>query len=219
VGEIATGLPAPAIPVVPLSAIPYLVLGAAGIVFLAVGESVGAGRAFAARHGQSIDPDQELIALGAASLSSGLFGGFTTDGSLSQTATADAAGVKSQLSSLVCSALVLATAVFLAPLFRNLPNAVLGAIVIAAVLGLMDLGEMRRFWAWRRTDFLIAITALVGVILTTVLAGMVIAMLLSVMFLLYRASRPNVAALGRMPGFRATFGDIERHPDAELILA
>ena len=152
-----------------------------------------------------IDPDQEMVALGAANLSSGLFGGFTTDASLSQTATAETAGAKSQLSSLVTSALVLATAVLLAPLFQNLPNAVLGAIVIAAVLGLIDVAEMRRYWRWRRTDFFIAMTAMVGVLLTTVLAGMILAVLLSVMFLLYRASRPYVAALGRMPGYRATF--------------
>jgi SulP family sulfate permease len=217
VGEVATGVPLPSLPVVPLTSIPYLVLGAAGIVFLAVGESVGAGRAYAARHRYEIDPDQEMLALGTANLASGLFGGFTTDASLSQTATAETAGAKSQLASLVTSALILATAVFLAPLFKNLPNAVLGAIVIAAVLGLMDVTEMRRYWAWRRTDFLIAVTAMIGVLLTTVLAGMVLAVLLSVLFLLYRASRPYVAALGRMPGSRATFGDLARHPEAEPI--
>ena len=115
-------------------------------MFLAVGESIGAGRAYAGRHRYEIDPDQEMVALGAANLSSGLFGGFTTDASLSQTATAETAGAKSQLASLVTSALILATALLLAPLFANLPNAVLGAIVIAAVLGLIDVGEMRRYW-------------------------------------------------------------------------
>ena len=217
VGEVATGLPLPSIPSVPLTSIPFLILGAAGIVFLAVGESVGAGRAYASRHRYEIDPDQEMLALGAANLSSGLFGGFTTDASLSQTATAETAGAKSQLASLITSGLVLATAVFLAPLFTNLPNAVLGAIVIAAVLGLIDVGELRRYWAWRRTDFVIAIAAMVGVLLTTVLAGMVLAVMLSVAFVLYRASRPYVAALGRMPGYRATFGDMARHEDAEPV--
>jgi sulfate permease, SulP family len=178
---------------------------------------VGAGRAYAVRHHYEIDADQELLALGAANLSSGLFGGFTTDASLSQTATAESAGAKSQLSSLVTSGLILATAVVLAPLFKNLPNAVLGAIVIAAVLSLMDVGELRRYWAWRRTDFLLAMTAMVGVLLTTVLVGMLLAVLVSVAFVLYRASRPYVAALGRMPGYRATYGDIARHPEAESI--
>jgi high affinity sulfate transporter 1 len=217
VGEVATGVPVPSIPAVPIASLPVLALGAIGIVFLAVGESVGAGRAYAARHRYEIDPDQEMVALGAANLSSGLFGGFTTDASLSQTATAESAGAMSQLASLVTSALILATAVLLAPLFENLPEAVLGAIVIAAVAGLIDIAEMRRYWRWRRTDFLIAMTAMVGVLLTTVLAGMVLAVVLSVAFVLYRASRPYVAALGRMPGYRATFGDLARHPDAEPI--
>ena len=185
-------------------------------MFLAVGESVGAGpRLRRAATSYEIDADQELLALGAANLATGLFGGFTTDASLSQTATAEAAGAKSQLASLVTAVLILATAVFLAPLFANLPNAVLGAIVIAASLSLMDVTEMRRYWAWRRTDFLIALVALIGVVLTTVLIGLIIAVLLSVAFLLYRASRPYVAALGRIPGYRATFGDVQRHPDAE----
>jgi SulP family sulfate permease len=217
VGEVATGVPLPSIPTVPLTSIPYLALGAAGIVFLAVGESVGAGRAYAAQRGYQIDPDQELVALGGANLASGLFGGFTADASLSQTATAETAGARSQLSSLITSGLVLATAVLLAPLFQNLPNAVLGAIVIAATLGLIDIGEMRRYWRWRRTDFVIAVTAMVGVLLTTVLTGMVVAVLLSVLLLLYRASRPHVAVLGRLPGRAATFADLARHPDAEPI--
>jgi high affinity sulfate transporter 1 len=217
VGEVATGVPLPSIPSVPLASIPFLVLGAAGIVFLAVGESVGSGRAYASQHHYEIDPDQEMIALGTANLSAGLFGGFASDASVSQTATAETAGAKSQLSSLITSTLILATAVLLAPLFKNLPDAVLGAIVIAATLGLIDLGEMRRYWRWRRTDFVIAMTAMVGVLLTSVLAGMMIAVLLSVLFLLYRASRPYAASLGRMPGSRATFADLARHPDAEPI--
>jgi len=217
VGEVATGLPLPSIPSIPLASIPYVVLGAAGIVFLAVGESVGAGRAYAATYHYEIDPDQEMVALGTANLAAGLFGGFTADASLSQTATAETAGAKSQLSSLFTSGLVLATALLLAPLFRNLPNAVLGAIVIAATLGLINLGEMRRYWQWRRTDFFLAVTAMLGVVLTTVLLGMLLALLLSVLFLLYQASRPYVAALGRMPGGSDTFADLARHPDAKAI--
>lgn len=214
VGDVATGLPTLGIPDVGIGSIPYLVLGAAGLVFLAVGESVGAARAYAARHGHAIDADQEMLALGAANLASGLFGGFATDASLSQTATAESAGTRTQLASLITAGLVLATAVFLAPLFGNLPNAVLGAIVIAAVIGLMDVVELRRFLAWRRTDFVIAMVAMVGVLLTTVLTGMLLAVLLSLVFMLYQASRPRIVAVGRMPGYRSTFGDLSRHPDA-----
>ncbi len=217
VGEIETGIPLPGIPRISLLDIPFLAAGAAGIVFLAVGESLGAARAFAARHRYEIDADQELVALGAANLSAGLFAGFTVDASLSQSATGEAAGTRSQLSSIVTAGLILATAVLLAPLFKNLPNAVLGAIVIAAVLGLMDLGELRRYAATRRTDFLLAMVALVAVVTTTVLIGLVIAVLLSLMFVLYRASRPYVATLGKLSGERATFVDLGRHPEAEAI--
>ena len=223
VGEIETGIPLPGIPNISLLDIPFLAAGAAGIVFLAVGESLGAARAFAARHRYEIDADQELVALGAANLSTGLFGGFTVDASLSQSATAEAAGTRSQLSSIVTAGLILATAVLLAPLFKNLPNAVLGAIVIAAVLGLMDVAELRRYAATRRTDFLLAMVALVAVVTTTVLIGLVIAVLLSLMFVLYRASRPVRGQAGqaqrrtrdvRRPGASPRGRGHPRAPDA-----
>jgi high affinity sulfate transporter 1 len=217
VGEIQTGIPIPGLPNISLLDLPFLAAGAAGIVFLAVGESLGAGRAFAARHKYEIDADQELVALGAANLSTGLFGGFTVDASLSQSATAESAGTRSQLSSIVTAALILATALLLAPLFENLPNAVLGAIVITAVLGLMEVGELRRYAATRRTDFILAMVALVAVVTTTVLVGLVVAVLLSLMLVLYRASRPYVARLGKLSGEKATFVDLERHPEAEEI--
>ncbi len=217
VGEVATGIGRPGLPGVPLATLPALALGAAGLVFIAVGETVGTGRAYGEKHGYEIDADQELIGLGAANIASGLFGGFVTDASLSQTATAESAGTRTQLSSLVTSALILLTALILAPVFTNLPNAVLGAIVIAAAIGLIDWKSMLRYWAWRRTDFVIACVALLGVVMMGVLAGLVVAVLLSVFFLLYRASRPYIAALGRMPGEVATFGDLARHPSADPI--
>jgi len=217
VGQVTTGVPTPGLPRISLLDIPYLTAGAAGIVFLAVGESLGAGRAFASRHGYTIDADQELIALGTANLASGLFSGFTVDASLSQSATGETAGGRSQVASLVTAGLILATAVVLAPLFANLPNAVLGAIVIAAVASLVDVAELRRYFEWRRTDFLLAMAALVGVVTTTVLVGLVIAVLLSLTALLYRASRPYIAILGRLRPEEATYVDLGRHPNAEMI--
>jgi len=217
VGEVATLMPTVGLPNVGLSDLTYLVTGAAGIVFLAVGESLGAARSFGARHHYEIDGDQEMIALGAANTASGLFGGFLADASLSQSATAETSGARTQLSALVTSGLVLATALLLAPLFENLAWAVLAAIIIASVLSLIDVGELRRYWAWRRTDALLATAALIGVATTDVLAGLVIAVLLSLLMLLLRASRPYVAVLGRMPGDRAVYADLGRHPDADAI--
>ena len=217
VGEVATGIPLPSIPRIPIGDIVFLVTGAFGIVFLALAESIGAARSFAARHGYAIDPDQELIAIGASNLAAGLFGGFPVDASLSQSATGEAAGVRTQVSSLVTAGLILATAIVLAPLFKNLPTSVLAAIVISSVLGLVNLAELRRYLAWRRTDFLLAMTALAGVVFTTALIGMAIAVALSLLAILYQASRPYIAVLGRIPGDPPVFADADRHVSARPI--
>ena len=158
VGEVATGIPLPSLPSIGFGDIVFLLTGAFGIVFLALAESIGAARSFAVRHRYDIDPDQELIALGASNAAAGLFGGFAVDASLSQSATGEAAGNRTQLASLVTAALVLATAIVLAPIFANLPLSVLSAIVIASVVSLVNLAELRRYWAWKRTDFLLAVT-------------------------------------------------------------
>jgi high affinity sulfate transporter 1 len=213
VGEIPTGLPTPGLPQVALGDLPFLIAGALGIVFLAVGESLGGARSFAAKHRYEINPDQELIALGAANINAGLFQGFTVDASLSSTATADEAGERTQLSSIVTAVLIIITLLVLAPLFHNLPNAVLGAIVIASVIGLMDVAELKRFYGSNRIDFVLAMVAMFGVLTTDVLTGLLIAVFLSLLIILYRASRPHMAVLGKVPGQVATYGDISRHPE------
>ena len=217
VGEIPTGLPEFGFPQVDLAAIPFLIAGAAGIVFLAVGESLGTARAYASKYHYPIDQDQELIALGAANFATSISQGFAVDASLSTTATSENSGARTQLSSLVTSGMLLLTILFLAPLFTNLPNAVLGALVITSVTGLLDLTDFRRYWHARRTDLIIAVTALIGVITTDVLTGMMLAVLLSVIMVIYRASRPYIAILGRLPGARGTYGDIGRHPENTTI--
>jgi sulfate permease, SulP family len=217
VGAIATVRPSLGLPGIGLGDLAYLLAGAVGVVFLAVGESLGSARSFAMAHHYEIDGDQELVALGGANLSSGLFGGFVVDASLSQSAAAEAAGSRTQVASLVTAALVLATALVLAPLFQNLPMTVLAAVVIASVLGLMDPAEIMRFWSWQRTEGVLAVVALVGVISTDVLTGLVIAVLLSLSLLLYRASRPYLAVLGRLPGEQPVFVDVMRHEIAEAV--
>jgi MFS superfamily sulfate permease-like transporter len=214
VGAIAMVRPSVGLPAVGLGDLVALLAGAAGVVFLAVGESLGSARSFAMAHHYEIDADQELVALGGANLSSGLFGGFIVDASLSQSAASEAAGGRSQLSSLVTAALVLATALLLAPLFTNLPMTVLAAVVIASAVGLIDPREIARYWAWQRMDAVLAVVALVGVIASDVLTGLVIAVLISISLLLYRASRPYLAVLGRLPGTQPIFVDVTRHPTA-----
>ena len=217
VGQVSTGLPVPGIPNIQFGDLVFLITGAFGIVFLALAESIGAARAFGIRHGYEIDPNQELIALGAANAGAGLFGGFSVDASFSQSAAGEASGNRTQVSSLITAALVLATAVVLAPLFAQLPLAVLSAIVITSVVGLVDIAEMRRYLAWKRTDFLLAMTALGGVVFTTALIGMGIAVALSLLAILYHASRPYIAVLGRIPGDPAIYADTERHPNAVAV--
>ena len=217
VGFVPTGVPTPSLPDVGLLDLPFLAAGASGIVFLAVAESVGAARSIAARERYEIDADQELIGLGAANVSSSVFGGFAVDVSFSQTATAEAAGARSQVASLATAGLVLATVILLAPLFQNLPITILAAIVIASVIGLVNVRELRRYARTRRTDAIVALVALVGVVTTTVLIGLVIAALLSLVLLLYRASRPTVEVMGRLARLPGTYVAVDRHPKAEPI--
>lgn len=149
VGEIPTGLPSFGIPDVGLFDLAYLIAGAGGIVFLAVGESLGNARAFAAKHHYAINADQELTAMGMANLASSVSQGMTVDASLSQSATSEAAGSRTQLSGIVAAGLVLLTLLLLAGLFAPLPKAVLAAIVIVSVISLMDVSELRRYYAAR----------------------------------------------------------------------
>jgi len=214
VGVIPTGMPSPSFPFVSLDKIPLLIAGAAGIVFLAVGETLGTGRTFAAKYHYEVDADQELLAMGAANISSGLFQGITIDMSLSSTASGEAAGERTQLSSLVSAGVILAVVLFLAPLLRNLPSAVLGAIVLSSILGLFNVEELKRYYVQRKTDFALAITALVGVISTDVMTGLILAVMLSLVMLLYRASRPYIAVLGKRPDAPGQYIDVSRHQDA-----
>lgn len=216
VGEVSIGVPLPGLPHIGLGDITSLLVGAAGLVVLAGGESLGGARAFAARHHYRLNADQELVAVGASNIASGLFGGFAVDASISQSATAEAAGSRTQLSSLMVSGLMLVTAIALAPLFRDLAQATLAAIVITSVVGLIDLGEVRRYYQWRRTDLVLTVVAMVGVLTTDALTGLLIAAVLSLIALLYRASRPDLVVLGRMPG-TDTFVDLARHAEAEPV--
>ena len=217
VGTVPTTVPLPGIPSVSVSDLSRLAFGAAGIVFLALAESIGAARSLATTGGYAIDPNQELVALGGANLATGIFGGFPVDASLSQSATAKAAGAHTQLASLITSGLILLTALFLAPLFQNLPNTVLAAIVMASALSLIDVKELRRYYSLRPRDFFLALTALIGVITTSPLAGIAIAAVLSLLAILYEASRPYLAVLGRLPGEPPAFGDLARHPHATQV--
>ena len=186
-------------------------------MFLALGESVGTARAFAAKNHYEIDSNQELIALGIANLNAGLFQGFTVDASLSATATGEEAGVRTQLSSIISAIMIILTIAVLAPLFADLPNAVLGAIIIYSVLGLLDIGSLKRFYREYRTDFALSVIALVGVIVTDVLSGLLIAVFLSVVMVVYSVSRPHVSELGEIPSHPGDYSSITRNAENQRV--
>ena len=218
VGDIPTGLPTPNLPLVGLGDLWRLLPGAAGIAIVAFAESNATARSLAAKHKYQVDPNQELIALGVANVGAGLFQGFAVDASLSRSATADAAGVKTQASSLVALALVVITIVALSSLFRNLPNAALAAIIIVSVVGLVNVGELRRLYRLDKPDFALAVISLTGVLLLGILPGLAVAVVAGLVALVYRGYRPYTAVLGGVTGEEDEdfgFRDVERHPEAE----
>ena len=230
VGHIEAGLPSFGLPHV-AHAHDYLDLAgpAVGILLVGFAEGLGAAKTYAARAGYDIDPNRELIGLGAANLGGGLSSGMVVNGSLSKTAVNGTAGAKSQVSGLVVAALTVVTLLFLTGLFENLPEATLAAVVIAAVVELVDIPALRhlyRVWTRRlggiyglaaRTDFIAAIAAMLGVLIFDTLPGLFIGIGVSLLLLVYRASRPHIATLVRAPGQPgagpAVWVDAARHPD------
>jgi high affinity sulfate transporter 1 len=177
-------------------------------------ESVSAARTFALKHRYDIDARQELLGLGAASLLAGLFQGYPIAGGLSQSAVNERAGAKTPLSLIVASVALGCVLLFLTGLFRTLPDAVLAAVVLVAITGLIDLRELRHLWRVSRMDFAAASIAFVGVLCMGVLDGVIVAVVASLGMLLWRTSQPQVAFLGRIPGTRR-YSDLARHPDNE----
>jgi SulP family sulfate permease len=212
VGPIPAGLAPPKLPVVDLGDMLILVPGALGIALVNFAEAIGPARGFATRHKDDIDPDEELVALGAANVGAGLFQGFPIGSSLSKSAANDAAGARTPISLVTAAGLMVLVALFLTQLFEPLPEATLGAIVIVAVLGMMKVGELRRFGHLRQTDLLLALVALFGVLVFGVELGLAIAVVTSLLALVWHASRGRVTSLGRSPA-GSDYASIVRHPD------
>jgi high affinity sulfate transporter 1 len=216
IGEIPAGLAPPKLPLVPLRDVLRLIPGAIGIALVAFAEAIGPARSFASKHKYRIDADQELIGLGMANLGAGLFQGFSIGSSLSKSAANDNAGAKSQMSGLIAAAATILVALFLTPLFRNLPEAALAAIVIVAIAGMFKVKEMWRLYRVRKADFALALVALLGVLIFEVVVGLSIAVATSLLVLIARASAPKLSILGRVPD-SIDFSDVRRHPDNRTI--
>jgi sulfate permease, SulP family len=209
VGAMQTGLPALSLPKVNLDDVLDLLPGALAIVLFVVSETLGVGHTLGRQYGYDIDPNQELIALGAANVTSACLGGLVSGCSMSSTAVNDRAGAKSQLSSLAAAGMVLITLVALMPLFHNLPEAVLGAIVIYAVTRMMKVNELKRFYQFHVDEFAQAMLALLGVIVVGILPGLAIAIVLSLLRFIWGASYLSVSRLRPIPGKEHTYANIE----------
>lgn len=217
VGDVPRGLPSAVVPGGDLVWDNVATVATAAVALLLIGFSQTAGdaRMFAGRHQYRIDVGQESVAQGMSNLGAGFFQGMPVSTSLSASSLNDASGARTPMASIVTGAMVVLTMLFLAPLFSDLPKAVLGALIIdAVVFGMMDVPEMRRLWAVKRFDFWIAVAAIVAVLTFGVLGGVVIGMALSVGWLIYVSSHPNMPELGRQPGTSA-FRPLTEQPDGE----
>jgi high affinity sulfate transporter 1 len=215
VGKIPSGFAFAPWSAVELDHVLDMVPGALGIVVVGFAEGLAVAKAYAAKDRTTVDADRELLAYGAAAVGAGALQGFPPAGSLSKSAAAEGSGARSPMAFVTTAALVTLTVLFLTGVFTNLPEPVLGAIVIEAVVGIVT---PRRIWHLRQVrvpDFWLALAAFLGVVLVEVMAGVLIGILLSLVLLLQRLSTPHVATLGRHPerGFVA----VDANPDTEPV--
>ncbi|MBZ0243755.1 MAG: STAS domain-containing protein, partial [Bacteroidales bacterium] len=182
---------------------------------LAYIESVSAAKAMAQKHGYKIDPRQELLALGVANLSTAFGQSYPVSGGLSQTAVNDKAGAKTPVSLVFASVAIGLCLLMLTGLLENLPNVVLACIVIVAVKGLIDIRGFAHLWKTNKTEFLIALIAVISVLIFGILEGVLIAAIVTLALVIKAVSMPYVAILGRIPGTKR-YSDVIRNPDNEL---
>jgi high affinity sulfate transporter 1 len=216
VGTIPAGLPAFALPDVSLGDFKTLIPAAVGIAFVAFTDTSILSRSYAARLHQEVDQNRELAVLGVANMATGLFQGFPISSSSSRTAVAEDVGARSQVAGLAGAAVLALVLLVLTGLVEDLPLSCLAAIVMVAVVGLIDVPALRRLDRWRRSEFLLAMVAFAGVALLGVLWGVGIAIAVSLLNFIRRAWRPHDAVLGRVDNLKG-YHDTERHPEGRRI--
>ena len=216
IGVLPQGFPRPTLPAVPVSDIPLLFAAAMGISLVAIGDTISTSGGFARRGGYEVDGNQELAGIGSANLAAGLFSGFPVSTSGSRTAVAAQSGAKTQLTGLVAAALVLAMLLVVPGLVQAMPQPVLAAVIIAASISLFDVAELRRLYRVRPMEFALAVACALGVAFIGVLQGIVVAVVLSVIYIFKRAWAPYSAVLGKPPSVPG-YHDIRAYPDAEQV--
>ncbi len=213
VGSVPQGLPPFGLPGIPMSDLGPVAVGGLALALVGLAEGLSAARLFAARDGYAIDTNQELLATGAANVAAGLSGGLGVAGSLSKTAASRRSGGRTQLTGVTAALLVVVVLVALADTLAPLPRAALSAIVIQAVWGLMDVSALRRYQSIRRNDFTSAIAAMIGVLALGPLYGLLVAVGLAVLGLVYRSSRVETDVMGKVPSEKAAWGSLTDHPE------
>lgn len=215
-GEVPQGLPALGLPAVSRVDLNQLFpLALAGFILAAV-ETSAIGRMFAKKHGYRFDANRELLAIGTSNLLAGAGHGFPVSGGMSQSLVNESAGAKTPLSGLVAAVFTLVVAVFASGLLRNLPQPVLAAIVLAAVMGLVDIKALKHIWHFSRSEFAVVAVAFLGVLGSGPENGVLLGAAISIVLLLRQAAHPRVVELGRIPGTRI-FADRANHPERERV--
>ncbi|HUN95932.1 MAG TPA: SulP family inorganic anion transporter, partial [Bradyrhizobium sp.] len=215
-GPLPQGLPGFSVPLIGYSDILPVLIGGSAIALVSFADTSVLSRTYAARLGTSVDPNQEMVGLGAANFATGFFQGFPISSSSSRTPVAEAAGARTQLSSVV-GALVIALLLLAAPnLLQHLPSAALAAVVIASAIGLFEVADLKRIYRIQRWEFWLSIVCFVGVAVLGVIPGIGLALVIAIGEFLWDGWRPHSAILGRAEGVKG-YHDITRYPDARLI--
>jgi high affinity sulfate transporter 1 len=214
VGTLPQGVPTPTVPWTKVSDVWPLVVAAVGITLVSLTDTIATATSFAARRGDEVEPDQEMIGMGMANLAAGLFQGFAVSTSGSRTAVADQSGAKSQVSGLVGAGLVVVLLLFLNSLLADLPQTALAAVVITAALSLIDLGALRRYWRIRKGALVLSLVATLAVVLLGVLEGIAVAIVLAILMFFRRNWWPHGVVLGQVEGLEG-WHSLRAYPDAD----
>jgi high affinity sulfate transporter 1 len=215
-GSLPQGLPSFTLPRINLADLGDVVIGGCAVAMVAFADTSVLSRTYAAKTRSQVDPNQEMVGLGAANLAAGLFQGFPISSSSSRTPVAEASGAKTQLTGVV-GAVAVALLLLLAPnLLENLPTSALAAVVIAAAIGLFEFADLRRIFRIQRWEFWLSVVCFLGVAVLGVIPGIGLAIVIAVIEFLWDGWRPHYAVLGRVNGIRG-YHDIKRYPDARLI--
>jgi len=215
-GALPQGLPSFALPIISFAQLDDVIIGGCAVAMVAFADTSVLSRTYAAKMRTPVDPNQEMIGLGAANLAAGLFQGFPISSSSSRTPVAEAAGAKTQLTGVVGAIAVALLLMFAPNLLKDLPSSALAAVVIAAAIGLFEFADLRRIFRIQQWEFWLSIICFVGVAVFGVIPGIGIAIVIAVIEFLWDGWRPHFAVLGRVDGVRG-YHDIARYPAARRI--